>query len=91
VRARLAKLARTSGKLRTKVAAVGLLGKLLNPLRTAKRWARKNPGSAIGATAVGGLGVMGAAGSYRSNKAGFDPQVQKAMLGPTPTPPGTES
>lgn len=87
MRARLAKLAATSAGLREKVAArkqIGLGGQVY-------RWAKKNPGSALAATGMGALGMVGAVGAYRSYKSGFEPEAQKAMLGPVPSPPGTES
>jgi hypothetical protein len=88
VLARLAKLAHVSAHLRAGaeesektafVAALKLLGGL----------AAKNPGKALGVAATLGLGGAGALGKKRQYAAGFDPEVQKTMLGPTPTPPGT--
>jgi hypothetical protein len=87
MRARLAKLAATSASLREKVAArkqIGLGGQVY-------RWAKKNPGTALGAGAIGALGAIGSVGAYRNYSAGFKPEAQQAMLGQTPTPPGTDS
>jgi hypothetical protein len=68
-----------------KEAVVGAIAGMLGRAAAgAGKLAVKNPGTAITA----GLGGVGAVGSYRQHKAGFDPNVQKAMLGDTPVPPG---
>lgn len=84
MRERLAKLACTSATIRRAlVKRAGVLGAIGG-------YAVKNPATAAlaGGTAV--LGGMGAKGTYQKNKAGFDPVVQKHMLGQTPVPPGSE-
>lgn len=48
----------------------------------------KYPKASLSTLAATGLGAVATKGAYRQNKAGFDPEVQKAMLGNTPVPPG---
>lgn len=82
MRARLAKLAATSRRLQAGIKVAGVLAD------AAFRTAFKHP---VGTAAVVGgtvLGGMGAKGTYRQAKAGFDPKVQQIMMGDTPTPPG---
>ena len=73
--AHLAKLAARSSQLRKvamKKEAIGL-GTAAN--------------LGMGALAIPS-GVAGARGKYRESMAGFNPQVQQAMKGQAPTPPG---
>jgi hypothetical protein len=44
----------------------------------------KNKGTAAGLALTGALAPMAIKGSYQQAKAGFDPAVQQAMLGPVP-------
>lgn len=71
--ARLSKLATRASELRNaSLEKEAVIGKALNIL-------------GAGATA---LAMPGAAmGTYRQHKAGFDPNMQKVMLGQTPVPP----
>ena len=78
MRERLAKLAHTSAKLRRGIfKEAGLGGYLLGA-------AIKHPGKALGTLGLGALGAAGSVGTFQKHRAGFDPEVQKAMLGPVP-------
>ena len=99
-----AKLATRSSQLRNAVllkhagilgaigsGGAGLMAATGRGVMKAGTYAAKNPGSAamMGLGAMGTVaGVKGAVGKYQQNKAGFDPEVQKMMLGQPPTPPG---
>jgi ABC-type thiamin/hydroxymethylpyrimidine transport system permease subunit len=50
--------------------------------------AMRKPGATLGVGLGAGLGVVGAKGKYDQYKAGFNPEVQKSMMGQPPTPPG---
>ncbi len=84
---RLQKLAARSAQLRNAAFSkqAGLLGSAASGV---SRWATNNPGKAL----FGAMGVAGSAaegkGKYKQFKTGFDPTVQKAMLGQAPNPPG---
>ena len=87
---RLAKLAAAARRLDSKMqkeAVVGAVAGLLGRAAlSAGKLAIRNPGTAL----TVGLGGAASAGSYRQHKAGFDPKVQKAMLGDIPVPPGAQ-
>jgi hypothetical protein len=57
-------------------------------LRAGMSLAARRPLATAGTVAGVGLGGVSAIGSYRQNKSGFDPEVQKARLGDIPVPPG---
>ena len=81
---RLAKLAAVSRQLNAGIQKEAVLGLVGGALRAAGALAKKYPAGALTA----GVGTLGAAGTYRQHKAGFDPEVQKARLGDIPVPPG---
>jgi hypothetical protein len=96
---RLAKLAARSAQLREAVvekrAFVASLAKGIGSLglkagKLVGKQAIKNPVGTATTALVGYAGVQGARGKYKQYKAGFDPTVQKAMLGQPPTPPGVD-
>jgi hypothetical protein len=80
---KLARLAARSAALREAVLEkeAGLLG---STAKTVGSWAVKNPGKALGVGLTGALTPMAVKGSFRQSKAGFDPAMQQAMLGPVP-------
>ena len=90
---RLSKLAARSAQLRKmamdKQAVVGALASLAGRGAVGVgKWAVKHPGQAL----IGGLAAATAPGavkgSYRQHMAGFNPDVQQAMHGMAPIPPG---
>lgn len=87
---RLAKLAQSSGDLRSKALEKrGMIGRLASGAKAIGTWASKNKGKA----AIGGIGgvasISSAKGAFQEYKAGFNPAVQNARMG-IPTPPGVE-
>lgn len=84
---RLAELAARSASLREAVfekeaGPLAMLG-----LRAAKgigSWAMKNKGTTLGLGLTAAIAPGAIKGSYQQAKAGFDPAVQQAMLGPVP-------
>ena len=64
---------------------MGMANKVKGPVLGA---IARNPGTALGVGLGVGTGVPAAVGKYRQNKAGFDPETHKMMLGQAPTPPG---
>lgn len=83
---KLARLAQVSAALR-KEAFLG------SAVKGVGKWMMKSPGNALtgGLAAMGtGFGIVGAKGKFKQYKAGFDPEVQKVMMGQAPSPPGSE-
>lgn len=87
MRERLAELSKISARLRAGIQKKSSLAGAA--LKGATKLIMKRPIQAAAGGAGLGLGALGAVGKKRQYQAGFDPEVQKAMLGPTPTPPGT--
>lgn len=103
MRARLAKLAATSSRLRAGVKTAGVvggavkatLGAIRHPLRTTGRavtgFAYHHPVGAAATAGTAALGTASGVGAARKTRAGFDPNVQRQMLGGgPPVPPGVE-
>ena len=89
---RLAKLAAISRQLTAGVEKRAFIGGVLRLAGSAGKVGLKMLDKYPKATLTGALGTGMAAvagkGAYQQHKAGFDPEVQKAMLGNTPVPPG---
>lgn len=90
----LAKLAARSASLREAVFAkeAGLWGAGLKGIGEAAfrgvkgvgGWSVKHPLAAAGMGLVAAAAPTALRGQYQQSKAGFDPAMQQAMLGPTP-------
>lgn len=82
--ARLAKLAQVGRALDKRA---GVLGRLVSaPLKAGGKLALKHPGMTAAAGLTGASAAIGSKGKYNEFKTGFDPAVQKQMLGLPPIP-----
>lgn len=83
---KLAELAARSASLREAALRkeAGLFGAGIAAAKAIGGFAVKNPMAALGIGVTGALAPMVAKGSFKKNRAGFDPAMQQAMLGPPP-------